>query len=132
MKYCNCCKEFLPFDSFSKRSDKSHLELDDRRRYRSFCYKCDSLKVKLKFFNLTIEEFNLLRERCADCCSICGIHEKEARNLKAYHYGLYIDHCHKTNTVRGLLCHNCNLLIGHAKDNVSVLKAAIEYLDIMI
>lgn len=38
------------------------------------------------------------------------------------------DHCHNTGTVRGFLCHHCNLMLGHAKDNVQTLHAAINYL----
>lgn len=41
---------------------------------------------------------------------------------------LYIDHCHKTNQVRGLLCFSCNSALGHFKDNVESLKKAIKYL----
>ena len=39
------------------------------------------------------------------------------------------DHCHRTGRVRGILCRECNLLLGHARDDTNVLKAAIDYLD---
>ena len=39
-----------------------------------------------------------------------------------------VDHDHKTGKVRGLLCHSCNTVIGHAKDDVSILNSAIVYL----
>lgn len=41
---------------------------------------------------------------------------------------VHVDHCHTTNDIRGLLCRHCNLLLGHAKDRVVVLQAAIRYL----
>ena len=41
---------------------------------------------------------------------------------------LYVDHCHKTNTLRDLLCHQCNSFLGHAKDNIEILQKAIDYL----
>ncbi len=41
---------------------------------------------------------------------------------------LTIDHCHVTGKVRGLLCHRCNSMLGHAKDNVTTLLRAIGYL----
>ena len=44
-------------------------------------------------------------------------------------HALAIDHCHETGLFRGLLCHNCNLLLGHAKDQPEVLRRAAEYLE---
>ena len=60
-------------------------------------------------------------------CEICGI----SVSLKSEntHHKPNIDHCHKTNKVRGLLCGYCNNLIGRAKDDVEILKAAITYLE---
>lgn len=55
-------------------------------------------------------------------CAICQ------SELIPWNKGTHVDHCHITNIVRGLLCHHCNLLLGNAKDNINVLKKAIEYL----
>jgi hypothetical protein len=41
---------------------------------------------------------------------------------------LVVDHCHTTNQIRGLLCHNCNILLGAAKDDQQTLQNAISYL----
>ena len=40
----------------------------------------------------------------------------------------HVDHCHKTKKVRGLLCKTCNLLLGHAKEDINKLFKAIDYL----
>lgn len=51
-------------------------------------------------------------------CLICG---KEADNLVT-------DHCHSTFKVRGKLCNNCNLGLGHFKDDPMLLEFAKIYL----
>ena len=78
-------------------------------------------------------------------CEICGtIFQEKApkrknKNQPNFNKESVIDHDHqykkkdfKENPSllpRGLLCNSCNLLLGHAKDNVQILKSAIRYLD---
>ena len=40
----------------------------------------------------------------------------------------HTDHNHVTGKIRGLLCNNCNLLLGQAHDNIEILRKAIKYL----
>jgi hypothetical protein len=54
-------------------------------------------------------------------CGICGGVNKNGKSL-------HIDHDHKTNIVRGLLCNTCNRSIGYAKDSIDILHKAISYL----
>lgn len=55
-------------------------------------------------------------------CAICGTKDP------GYLGSLHIDHDHSTGEVRGLLCHSCNVLLGHARDSVDTLQKAIQYL----
>lgn len=41
---------------------------------------------------------------------------------------LVIDHCHKTNRFRGLICNLCNRGLGLFRDNPAALENAIKYL----
>src|SRR5574341_847409 len=68
---------------------------------------------------LTIEQFNLLVAAQGGKCAICGVTPSKR---------LVVDHDHSTRKVRGLLCDNCNLMLGQARDSRSVLAAAISYL----
>ena len=43
--------------------------------------------------------------------------------------GICIDHNHLTKEVRGLLCINCNYLLGHAQDSIDILQSAKKYLE---
>ena len=41
---------------------------------------------------------------------------------------LYVDHCHRTKVIRGLLCHKCNVALGHMNDDPEQLERAANYL----
>jgi hypothetical protein len=56
-------------------------------------------------------------------CAIC----KESFQFKKY--AIHIDHDHVSGRIRGLLCRSCNLLLGHAKDNIAILRQCIQYLN---
>ena len=53
----------------------------------------------------------------------CGICKKESSKK------LNIDHNHKTNVVRGLLCWDCNIALGKFKDNLNIIKNAVKYME---
>jgi hypothetical protein len=55
------------------------------------------------------------------CCEIC---KKAFTN---YHPPQR-DHDHITGANRGILCRNCNVAIGHFKDDIKLLEGAIDYL----
>lgn len=79
---------------------------------------------------MSIREYNSLRTLQGNRCAICSRHESELSSK------LCIDHDHSCcnshqlcgKCTRGLLCSDCNTLLGYAKDSVSVLKAAVVYL----
>ena len=74
-------------------------------------------------FNISLDEYKemFIKQdgKCAICSTIVPGHKK---------INFAVDHCHKTNKVRGLLCFRCNLGIGYFKDDVYLLNNCIEYL----
>ena len=58
-------------------------------------------------------------------CAICGAEPPKNQHKKR----LNIDHCHKTGTIRGLLCDCCNRAIGLMRDDTALLTKAIHYLN---
>ena len=61
-------------------------------------------------------------------CAICNNEETRKSRTDGKICALAIDHCHKSGKIRGLLCHSCNISIGGFKDNIGLLKSAIQYL----
>jgi hypothetical protein len=84
-------------------------------------------KSRLRPYKLTSEEFDSLLLRDDNKCSICSLSRKE--HFIKYKRDLYIDHCHVSNKIRGILCHNCNLALGNFKDDKKLLNNAIIYLE---
>lgn len=75
-------------------------------------------------YGIDRSEFDALAAMQGGRCAICQETPSPTRQGKTLH----IDHDHISGSVRGLLCHRCNLVLGHVDESVEVLRAAIEYL----
>lgn len=75
-----------------------------------------------RHYRLSVEAVDAMWQSQGRACAICR--EPAAYGKK----GLHVDHDHHTLKVRGLLCGNCNFLVGKSYDSVAVLEAAIAYL----
>lgn len=79
--------------------------------------------------NLTQDIYYKMFEDQNYTCAICKITKGQPiSKTKNNEWPLCIDHCHKTNKVRKLLCRQCNSMLGNAKDSVKTLQEAINYL----
>jgi len=68
-------------------------------------------------------------------CWICSIDEQNLKADAQWKHGsareavMHVDHDHKTGKIRGLLCKRCNVGMGYFKDDPSILKKAVRYLE---
>src|SRR5574341_664351 len=76
-----------------------------------------------RYFNITINDYDDLLKQQNGVCTICKEVCKTGNRLS-------VDHCHKTNKIRGLLCVRCNNGLGNFKDNCAILYNAIKYLEV--
>jgi len=72
-----------------------------------------------QLYGLSLDEFSDLIKQQNNCCPLC-----QEEFIKTPD----VDHDHTTGKVRGLLCRSCNLMLGKARDSISVLSRAIDYL----
>ena len=81
-----------------------------------------SRKTRLRNkYGLSLADFNDMWAAQGFACAVCQtpLSQRQA----------YVDHCHKTGRVRGILCHGCNSSIGFAKDDPSRLRRLAAYLE---
>lgn len=122
MKKCYHCKLDKPLDEFH-----------NRKRYKDgkevWCKDCRRDNRRVYKYGISSKQYEEMKKKQNDKCAICDRHESELNldgNKKFF--PLCIDHSHKTNKVRGLLCHECNRAIGLFKDKIEIIKSALVYL----
>lgn len=75
-----------------------------------------------KFYGLTPETWQEMFDAQGRVCKCCGSPDPKAAN------GWHVDHCHETDVVRGILCQQCNIMIGCASDDPTILMDGARYL----
>lgn len=79
-------------------------------------------KTILKFqYGISLEHYNNIQNIQNGFCAICKIKPEDHK--------LFVDHSHKTQKIRGLLCRKCNSLLGFCNDKKEILESAIIYLN---
>lgn len=144
-KKCKVCGEYKPTTDFYKNSSykdgftskcktchikqttenyKKKPEINEANKKRYFKnIDAERNRDYKRNYGITLEDYNKMLQEQQNSCAICGIESSLASKGK-----LFVDHCHTTNKIRGLLCHHCNTMLGLAKDNIDVLQKSIEYL----
>lgn len=72
-------------------------------------------------FGISLTEYQQMLARQNGVCAICAGGPKGKKRLS-------VDHNHETGKVRGLLCGNCNSVLGFVNDDPDLLLKAICYL----
>lgn len=98
-----------------KESKKIYYDANkDRRRERGY----------RENYGITTAEYEDMFARQNGRCAIC---ESESSKTANSHL-LFVDHCHVTGKVRGLLCSLCNRGLGAFEDSATIVHAAAIYL----
>lgn len=114
-------------DKLKMRSSEWYENNKERAHYmnRKWCKRNPDkiLNIRLKYkYGITLDDYDIYFKLQKGRCGICKT-KKLCRNGR-----FYVDHNHKTNEFRGLLCNKCNVLLGMINDRIKLLKRAIRYL----
>ena len=93
--------------------------------HRKKAYEYNRNHALKSLYGITTIEYNEMFAAQDGKCAICGKHQVELKKR------LHVDHNHLTGKVRGLLCSNCNTMIGLSVENSKSLRLAAEYLEEM-
>lgn len=122
-KICTKCNIKKNLDAFFKNS-KSNWCKDCKYKYARDTYNKKS-DLERKYINAKrnfgLEKQDFLEVIKPKKCEICGYKFESLAEKN-------IDHCHETNIIRGVLCGDCNKLLGYSKDSPKILMSAIKYL----
>lgn len=128
VKHCKKCDETKPIEDFHKRSDAQ----SGRTAWCKVCIREKSAQAapaqKLKQYQLTVPDYEVMLASQDGVCKICRRPEEALSSHTGKPMALAVDHCHVSMKNRGLLCQRCNQALGLLRDDVEIVKAALEYL----
>lgn len=74
-------------------------------------------------YGITRDQYESMWTAQNERCASCGTQEPGRKD------GWSVDHCHKTGKVRGIVCHQCNMLAGYSRDTPKHLRLVALYLE---
>ena len=115
MLNCTRCKsDKAATTEFFPPHNKKRNGLDSWCRACRATYRSETCRGK---YRNIINDTQLKALKATKECVICGVEGN-----------LVVDHDHATEEVRGMLCINCNVGLGHFKDDPFLLEFAAQYI----
>lgn len=130
-KICSACRADLPLSSFDKnRAAKDGLANQcheclkvSRRKWREAHPDRHKARHVKNRYGIALDEYQAMKARADGKCPVCG--DPPALPFNTFD----LDHDHETGLIRGLLCRPCNIALGGARDNPTILRALADYVD---
>lgn len=149
-KKCYKCNKTMPITHFIEYIDKKgkiklgcHLRFDEnnqllkvpsmlkgreyphrkKSKYKKNTKEWNKDLILRNRYGINLEEYQELINLQDNSCAICFTSFENMSSNK-----IHVDHCHKNNKVRGILCSKCNKGLGLFKDNTQTIEKAIKYL----
>lgn len=122
-KNCSLCYTWLPEGEF-------YPAKQSRDKLSSYCKRCDRNTRLVRNYGITVSEYERILAEQGSACAICGGQPKDGPSF-------HVDHDHRCcperkrscgRCIRGLLCEDCNRVLGMFGEEVVRFEAAIVYL----
>jgi hypothetical protein len=107
--------------NLEKSREATRRSMAKRREEAPEAVKRAKLRSKYK---LSDDDLDVLFDQADGCCEICGVAFGEEARTRAV-----IDHDHRTDRVRGVLCGNCNTGLGFVRDSTKILFRLADYVE---
>jgi hypothetical protein len=111
-----------------ERRKKRYKDPKRKAQRRAYNKTERGMAVRKSIYGITPEEYIEKRKKQKNRCALCGQKERRIHYKTGKPQSLSVDHNHKTNQVRALLCSDCNRALGLFLENVKLLRKAIQYL----
>ena len=115
------CQECINIRARNRRHERE-VENPELRKRRSLIVKEADWK---RNYGLTREKYDEMFRNQGGVCAIC---KQEPTGTGPGTANLHVDHDHKTNEIRGLLCNKCNHAIGLLNEDQVIFLSAYDYL----
>jgi hypothetical protein len=111
--YCRPCLRIKRVEEYWRNHE--------RNKFRSASY------TRKGRYGIDQAEYEKMVKEQNGVCYICKLPEtsKQGNKIRL----LSVDHHHKSGRIRKLLCKECNLMLGRAKENPETLRKGADYLE---
>ena len=103
-RLCPSCREVKPPESFTSQMD--------------YCRRCHARHKRVRYQARKL--YDVMMRSQGGVCAACG---REPRAGERFH----VDHDHKTDRVRDLLCYGCNSAYGLLHEDESIIRGLLAY-----
>lgn len=102
---------------------------EKKKRYRKNYREIHKSNQLLARYGITSENYQSMLDSQGGVCKLCGQIETAKISRGVGIRSLAVDHDHNTGKVRGLLCHQCNVVLGQYEKYKDLFPKFQEYLD---
>jgi hypothetical protein len=120
--YCRACHNKMQRKKYAEdpaAKVKRQLRANRRKERDPFVARKAELK---RLYGITFDDYIKMFIQQGEVCAICKNKCKTKKMLS-------VDHDHKTGKIRGLLCNRCNAALGMLRDDPTIIKRALYYIE---